>query len=595
MSLWWSVQAGKPNGHGAADHEYAAVFVDSPGHLSVPRAEAGAAHGIQSLAPVVEPGGRSTASGLTVAAGGSVLIPLRRFTSESSLVSGASGDSPEREGPLNTPVRARSAPSVPAGALARRLRVLLQPPPELLLARGGPITWPAPLFPYQREGIAALLAHNALLLADDMGLGKTIQAIGALRILITRRELDDALIVAPASLLSQWRQAIAHWAPELRVSLVRGPSTDRAWQWRAPAHIYLTSYETLREDCTENPDSPPRRRTWGAVVLDEAQKIKNRDTEVSRKVKQLHRQRAWALTGTPLENQEGDLASILEFVAPLGRGESPRKLYPGPALRAIHRQVQLRRRKRDVLPQLPPKLVTTVVIDLEGAQRESYVRAEREGILELKRRGQTVRVANVLELILRLKQICNFCPVTGQSSKLDDLQERLATLRAEGHGALVFSQFTDDIFGVRALESRLPEYNPVIFTGDLSLAQRDVAIATFKRAPAGRAMLLSVRSGGQGLNIQEASYVVHFDRWWNPAVERQAEDRSHRLGQEHPVHVYTYICAGTIEERIDEILQRKQALFNELVDEVSLDLTTRLSQAELFGLFGLAPPRTGEQ
>jgi SNF2 family DNA or RNA helicase len=192
---------------------------------------------------------------------------------------------------------------------------------------------------------------------------------------------------------------------------------------------------------------------------------------------------------------------------------------------------------------------------------------------------------------MKLKQICNICPESGESVKLDDLSERVQTLTAEGHRALVFSQFTDDLFGVRAIASRLAAYRPLTYTGAMTQAERQNMIALFKNDVRCRLFIISLKAGGLGLNLQDASYVVHFDRWWNPAVERQAEDRSHRLGQQLPVTVYSYICVGTIEDRIEEILVQKQRLFDTLIDNVSLDLDKLLSADELFGLFGLERPR----
>ena len=455
---------------------------------------------------------------------------------------------------------------------------------------GGHLEWARSPFRYQIEGIALLLNRKALLLADDMGLGKTIQTIAALRILAYERKLGQALVVVPAGLISQWRKEIRLLAPELRISTVYGLPEDRAYQWRAAAQIFITSYETLREDFTDNPLSPPRRRTWDVVILDEAQKIKNKGALISWKCKRLLRRKAWALTGTPLENKIDDLASILEFTHSLEAGERVTHVVPGARMKQMHLNLQLRRKKSDVLPQLPPKTVSTIYLPLSGRQRETYDRAEKEGILQLKEKGDAIRISHVLELIVRLKQVCNFCPANGESAKIRDMKERLETLTEEGHRALVFSQFVDGRFGVHAIEQRLSALNPLVLTGALNGQEKEAVIRKFKTDPGCKVLVLSLRAGGHGFNLQEASYVFHFDRWWNPAIEHQAEDRSHRLGQTMPVHVYQYVCEETIEERIEEILQKKQSLFNEIVDDVSIDLRYRLTEEEIYGLFGLKPP-----
>jgi SNF2 family DNA or RNA helicase len=441
------------------------------------------------------------------------------------------------------------------------------------------------LRPFQELGVRALATSPALLLADDMGLGKTVQAVVALGRLWQIGDLSAAMVVAPVGLLAQWRRMLREWAPELEVATIRGPASDRAWQWRRPADVYLTGYETVRSDLSPHP-ACPLGRLWDVVVLDEAQRIKNRATATAIACKRIPRRRAWALTGTPLENDVDDLASICEFLAPWGPDRPVPRLSAGPALRTRHVELQLRRRKVDVLRDLPPKTNVAVDLELGGEQRRTYERAEREGIVRLRALGRDVRVAHIFELITRLKQICNLCPVSGQSAKLDDLESRLHSLEAQGHRALVFSQYAG-ADGVAAIEARTARWRPLVYSGAMSPEEREVVLHRFRRDATHRLLILSLRAGGQGLNLADASYVVHFDRWWNPAVERQAEDRTHRMGQTLPVTVYAYRCLDTIEERIDEVLRAKQVLFDELIDPVSLDLTRLLTKKELFSLFGL--------
>lgn len=485
-----------------------------------------------------------------------------------------------------------SGPEDAGPSLRDRLRLLLLPPLDALLPTGGSVlNWPGDLLPFQLDGVRVLVSKPEVLLADDMGLGKTIQAIAALRILFHERAIESALVVAPASLIYQWRGEITKWAPELRVSTVRGSAQQRTMQWAYPAHVFLTTYETMRSDLSTNPNCGPRRKTWGVAILDEAQRVKNRDTGASAACKALPRSRSWALTGTPLENSLDDLASIMEFLQPNEAGTIVPPLPVNLNLLDRHRELQLRRRKSDVLTELPPKRLHSVMLDLTTAQRLAYDKAEQHGVMELQSRGETVSITHVLSLIVRLKQICNFCPETGQSAKLADLRERIEVLRAEDHRVLVFTQFTDASFGVEAIAKGISEFGPLTYTGAMSQEERHSTLGRFKSDAAHGALILSLKAGGQGLNLQEASYVVHFDRWWNPASEKQAEDRSHRMGQTSPVDVYTYTCSDTIEERIADLLEAKQRLFDIIVDQVSMDLDRVLSAEQIFGLFGLRPPQ----
>jgi len=410
-----------------------------------------------------------------------------------------------------------------------------------------------------------------VLLADQMGLGKTIQAIGALRVLL-RDSTGSALVLVPSGLVLQWRRQFREWAPELSLSTCIGSPEDRRGRWRAPAQVYLTSFDALRTDITLPAPLGPRHRDWLVVVADEAQRIKNAHTAISATVKALPCRRAWALTGTPLENRPDDAVSILDFVAP--GLHDPAHLLLG--LRRALARVQLRRRRAEVLHELPPKTVFELAPELLPAQRASYEIAHREGLVWLRSLGTALRITHVLELILRLKQICNACPRTGASAKLDDLLPRLHALAEIGEKSLVFSQFVAAPFGAEAIAAAARTLNPVLLTGGMSPAARDDAVAQFASDPGRHVLVASLRAGGVGLNLTAASAVFHFDRWWNPAVEAQAEDRAHRIGQTRPVQVFSYLTPDSIEQWIGEILRDKRALFDDIIEDVATNRLLRL-------------------
>ena len=441
------------------------------------------------------------------------------------------------------------------------------------------IALPHRLYNFQSQGVKWLLQHSpGALLADDMGLGKTVQAILAIRLLFRRRAIAKALVVAPKSVQTSWARHFADWAPELNVLVVAGAPHKRTAMWRDLAtqryHVGVVTYDTLVRDA-DTATLP--HLTFGVLVADEAQFIKNPTTKRHDALTKMPSQRRWGLTGTPLENRVDELHTILSFL--------DRDLTRRLPVKAATERIMLRRRKTEVLHDLP-KLVSHVEsIGLGPKQRRVYERAEREGKAELMQGD--VSITNVLGLITRLKQICNGVP--GENAKLDWLLDYLAVAVALRDKTLVFSQYVETL---DQITPTLDRFAPLKYTGSMSGGQRDQAVEAFQTDPHRQAMLMSLRAGGTGLTLTAANRVVHFDSWWNPAVMNQATARTHRIGQTKGVIETTLVTADTVEERIQRILEKKRGLFGEFVDDLSVQGVARmLTEAEVFGLFGLSAPR----
>ena len=449
------------------------------------------------------------------------------------------------------------------------------------------LLFPKDLYPFQRAGVKWLFDRENALLADDMGLGKTAQAITAFRALIRRSKALHALIICPKSVVLTWLRELERWAPELVTIAIQGSPDVRRMLWKAhigKCHVLITTYDLVRQDRNLIENSQP-----DLVVADEVQRIKNSATSTAQAVRTIPATRRWGLTGTPIENNLDDLIAIFGFVVPgLFRGKDAVALRPS-EIRERARPYVLRRKKEDALPDLPDKVVDTKWLELSEPQRQAYARAENAGKQELST-NENVTLQHVLALIQKLKQICNFEPQTGESTKLDFLvDDYLPEACADGQKALVISQYVQTLQKIR---TKLTDYQPLVYTGELSSAQREKVQVDFSTKDNHRVLLLSLRAGGVGINLTRANYVVHFDRWWNPAVERQAEDRTHRIGQQKTVFVTRFICRDTIEERIEKILERKRILFRDVIDELAdVNLERILSEEELFGLFGLQPRR----
>src|SRR5262249_47789996 len=452
-----------------------------------------------------------------------------------------------------------------------------QPPLENVFA-GKQIQLPFQPYPYQLEGIAFLMPRQAALLADEMGLGKTMQTIVALRLLFQAGLIQRALLVCPKPLVNNWARELGMWAEDLPIEVIGGDADARRAAWHiSNSPLKLVNYELLTRDADLVADE---RVYFDVVVLDEAQRIKNHDSKTAEVVRSLNRDRSWALTGTPVENRPEDLINIFTFV---DRDRIPPEALPR-QLPGLTADCILRRTKEEVLTDLPPKTIRDAYLELTPAQREAYNLAESEGVVRLNALGDTISVQHVFELVMRLKQICNFDPLTGQSAKLEQLAADLAEVADSGRKAIVFSQWVQPL---EILAKHLTAFGPLQFHGKVPASQRQAVLERFRTDRKKHVLLMSYGTGSVGLNLQFANYVFLFDRWWNPAVEDQAINRAHRIGQKAPVTVTRFITPGTIESRIAEVLERKRVMFSELIEQNGPPPSLGLTQEEIFGLFDI--------
>ena len=415
------------------------------------------------------------------------------------------------------------------------------------------------LYPFQRDGARWLLERDGAILADDMGLGKTVQVVTALRLLLNRGVIRTVVVVCPKGLLATWEREFSKWAPEIGVAVMTPPRSIREEAWRAVAgrrHVLLTNYEHLRAPPEVLKRNPPE-----VVVADEAHRLRRRGAKVTGGAAQLRPKRFWALSGTPLERAPDDLATLLALVAPTRFSPSDARLHPS-SLRSRAREFVLRRRKREVLDQLPPVRDTTEHLELSAGQERAYRRALREHATP----------GDELALLTRLLTICDLDPETGESSKLERILSQLERVRGEGEKAVVFSHRLEPL---RQLRRRLTDAGGegagLLLVGEMGAEERERALDRFRSDEGTVALLASTRIGGEGLTLTEANHVFLFNQWWNPSTNDQARDRVVRIGQRRSVRVVRFCCRDTIEEGLERILERKRELFDDLVDRLASD------------------------
>jgi len=495
------------------------------------------------------------------------------------------------------------------------------------------------LLKFQPAGIEFLIQNESALLGDEMGTGKTVMTSVALKLLFRLGKVRKALVVCPMSILRTWQDHLENWADELVLTVVRGPSETRKLDWRFPAHVYITTYDTVKDFLTTikknhafscpgckkrlnlgdnmvvGDDETPQyscpycytplneymlsklpkkeslidievAKTFDVVILDEAQYIKNAGSQRSRAVRLFGPKFRWALTGTPMENRLDDLVSIFKFVKP-GLFKNERFLSGHRASELIKPHF-LRRMKKDVMKDLPPKIEQELWLELNDEQRRAYAAAESAGVAEIESMDSVTKI-HIFALITKLKRICNFVPGTLSSCKINELKDLVEEIKANGQKVLVFTQYLGE--GTAKLEQQLSRFGVVVLTGAMSADARQTAINRFKSDPNISVFLATIRSGGVGLTLTEASYVIHFDHWWNPATMWQANDRVHRTGQvASQVNIYSFWTQNTIEEKIHRILKQKGLLFDEVINNLSeADVDSRISTDEWLEIIGVKP------
>ncbi|MEH7387134.1 DEAD/DEAH box helicase [Bacillus sp. JJ1521] len=472
-----------------------------------------------------------------------------------------------------------------------------------------PDTFKGELRPYQQQGVDWLLFLRKFgfgaCLADDMGLGKTIQMI-AYFLSVKESGAKPALIICPTSVLGNWQKELEKFGPDLRVHLHYGSNRLKGEEFVegvSSADIVLTSYGLSHLD-----EEEISAYDWGTVCLDEAQNIKNAQTKQSRAIRKLRGDHNIALTGTPMENRLTELWSIFDFInrGYLGSLGGFQKRYVSPIekdhdeetiaqLQRLIKPFLLRRTKNDeaVALNLPDKLEQKEYCPLTVEQASIYEQLVKDTLDQVEQLAGMQRKGLILKMLGQLKQVCdhpalylkeqNPSNVDDRSVKMEKLLELVDHIRDQDESCLIFTQYIH--MGEMIQDVLQKRFNESVrfLNGSVAKVQRDKMIEGFQNREF-NILILSLKAGGTGLNLTEANHVIHYDRWWNPAVENQATDRAYRIGQKRFVHVHKLIATGTLEEKIDEMLEKKQSLNDEII--TSENWITELSTSELKELLG---------
>lgn len=412
-----------------------------------------------------------------------------------------------------------------------------------------------PFKTHQQTGMQWLRGRSAAILADDMGLGKTLQAIAALDSMYRSGDITNALIVCPKSLLGVWEAELNLWSPWLCVVALHSRIEQREWKViTTQSHVAITNYEAIRH-------SRPLPKSFNLVIFDEIQKLKNPNSLNYTAAYELKPKFAWGLSGTPLENHAGDLAAILHLLDRARVAHTDRHLPPR-SLRSVAARYILRRGRAVISQELPDVIQKTELIPLSTEQRITY---------DALRRGHSVATLGAwIAFFNRLRDVCDYDPHTMKSSKIDRAMAIVDAVRALREKAVVFSWKIRPLHLLyRRLSSRHGVSAAAMITGETASTARSRIVASFQSDDTPHALLCSTRATAEGLTLTAANHVVFLNEWWNPAVNAQARDRVNRIGQTKTVYVYRLRSQGTLESRLDDLLESKSELFNEIVSRLA--------------------------
>ena len=481
-----------------------------------------------------------------------------------------------------------------------------------------------PLWESQVEGINFLVQNQGALIGDEPGLGKTIQAIVAMRLLFHTDEVRRALIVVPKSTIGsksdsvfagsprQWEGHLHFWAPDLSCITVTSDARSEAYKlkyghhkwgisrrrrqldWRGEHQVFLTTYNQIRNEIQNNAFPSDY---FDLVILDEAHTIKNPYSQTSEALAKLEAKYRWGFTGTPIQNKPQDLYAIFSFLQPVEFPVLYRSVFADLNDEEFVNQTKkyfLRRTKtKDALPAKNRYQTWFYLSEEQQSCYDKRYKIRRERLSDLVGRKTEKQIkTSIFGALSDLLQICNFSPVSKVSSKVSEVQSICSHAASNGEKTIIFSRFLE--FGIIELERQLKSQrqNPLILHGQMSSWERNSVLEKFKGSRNHNILLSTVFTGGVGLNLTEASTIIHFDHWWNPAVVWQAEDRAHRFGQEREVSVYSLFSRHTIEERIYKLLKKKEAMINRILSQLGneaaeMEIESSTTVEELLTIFEL--------